>query len=111
MKKVVGLTLGAVAIALLLSGCMLAAPVIPPQGWVYNDTKAPITTNFKDTPIGTKVGSSSSSSLLWGLIAFGDCSIHSAAQQGGLSKIYHADYEHFNILGLYSKTTVYVYGE
>jgi len=111
MTRIAGTAVTALILVGVLCGCMIAAPVIPPQGWVYNDTKAPISTNFKDTPVGTKVGTASASSLLWGLMGFGDCSIHAAAKQGGLSKIYHADYEHFNILGVYTKTTVFVYGE
>lgn len=111
MRKAAVAAVSVLVLVSMLSGCMIAAPVIPPQGWVYNDTKSPISTNFKDTPVGTKMGTASASSLLWGLIGFGDCSIHAAARQGGLSRIYHADYEHFNILGIYTKTTVFVYGE
>ncbi len=104
-----------IAVALVLSvfslGCTLIAPVVPPPGLVFNQTKAPISTDFDKTPVGTRQGTASATSMLWGLLAFGDCSIATAARNGNLTKIYHADYEFFNIIGIYTKTTVIVTGE
>lgn len=105
----VSLVLGCMVV-LYCSGCAIVAPVVPPQGGLYSQTKAPISTDFVNTSVGSKQGQASASSIL-GLIATGDCSIQAAAQAGGIKTITHADYEFFNILGIYTKTTVIVYGE
>ena len=46
-----------------------------------------------------------------GLITTGDASIQAAADNGGITKISHVDWDVRNILGLYGKYTVTVYGE
>ena len=95
---------------LCFTGCSIVAPVVPPQGMLYSQTKAPISTDFANTPVGSKQGQASASSVL-GLIATGDCSIQTAAQDGGIKTITHADYEYLSVLGVYTKTTVIVYGD
>ena len=97
-------------VVLYCAGCALVAPVVPPQGMIYSQTKAPISTDFVNSAVGSKHGQASAFSIL-GLIAGGDCGIQAAAQDGGIKTITHADYEFFNILGIYTKTTVIVYGE
>ena len=98
-------------VVLCVTGCSIVAPVVPPQGLLYSQTKAPISTDFANTPVGSKQGQASASCVL-GLIATGDCSIQTAAQEGGIKTITHADYEFMSVLGsVYSKTTVIVYGE
>jgi len=93
--------------AICLSGC-LSAPFQPPAGMV-SVTKAPLSTEGNWT-VGSKRGEASSFCVL-GLYAAGDCSISAAARNGGLKKIYHSDYEYFNVIGIWQKTTVIVYGE
>ena len=44
-------------------------------------------------------------------VATGDSSIKTAAANGGITKISHVDYHTTSVLGLYTKTTVTVYGE
>jgi hypothetical protein len=46
-----------------------------------------------------------------GIVSTGDCSIDAAVKSGGLKKINHIDYGYLNIIGVFQKTTVYVYGE
>lgn len=103
MKK---LTLFAGAMA-LASGCVVA-PFQPPMG-IVSVVKAPLSTegDFSASP---KCGESSSVSIL-GLVSTGDCSIDSAVKSAGLKKINHIDYGYLNIIGVYQKATVYVYGE
>lgn len=60
--------------------------------------------------VGVKNGETSCTSIL-GLIATGDCSIASAAKNGGIQKISTVDYDVFTLFGLYSKTTTMVTGE
>ena len=55
-------------------------------------------------------GEASSFSVL-GLYASGDCSIATAARNGGLKKIGHVDYAYVNVIGIWQKATVIVYGE
>ena len=95
------------AMSLLLSGC-LCAPFEPPVGLV-SVIKAPLSTEG-NWEMGSKSGESSSISIL-GLVAVGDCSISTAADAGGVSKVNHVDYEYRNVLGIYQKATVIVYGE
>lgn len=92
---------------LLLAGC-LSAPFQPPVGLVAQ-TRAPLSTEG-NWSVGVKQGEASSTCVL-GLYASGDCSIAAAAQNGGLKKIDHVDYEYYNIIGIWQKATVFVYGE
>jgi len=107
MKIVTGTVV--VAAAICMTGCV-KAPFTPPMG-VFTDIEAPLDLDYDVTKVkGTKVGESSSTCIL-GLVAVGDSSTQSAAQNGGLKTVNHADYEYKNILGVYQKTTVKVYGE
>lgn len=106
MKKL----LVAAALVLGLTGCT-TAPFQPSEGIMYTDVKAPLQLEYDKTDLGHKVGSASSTSVL-GLVATGDCSTQAAAKNGGIKTIKHADYEFKNILfGIFTKTTVYVYGD
>lgn len=104
-KTLIASTMG--AMSLLLSGC-LCAPFEPPMG-IVSVVKAPLSTEG-NWEMGSKHGESSSISIL-GIAAVGDCSIATAAKTGGVKKVNHVDYEYRNILGIYQKATVIVYGE
>ncbi len=93
---------------LVLPGCM--APVIPPPGFLFSDTAAPIDTDMNKTPVSQKSGESSSYCVLY-LFAFGDASVHQAALNGGLKTVDHVDYKYLNVLLLYQSFTTVVYGE
>ena len=106
MKKL----LIAAVVALGLTGCT-TAPFQPSVGMVYSDAKAPLQLDYDNTDLGHRVGSAYTISVL-GLFAGGDCSIQAAAKNGKIRIIKHADYRFTNILfGLFTKTTVYVYGD
>lgn len=90
-----------------IAGC-LSAPFQPPSGLVAV-TMAPLSTEG-NWVVGSKKGKASSFSVL-GLYASGDCSIATAARNGGLKKIGHVDYEYVNVFGFWQKATVIVYGE
>ncbi len=97
----------AVLLAVGVTGC-LSAPFQPPGG-VVSVTKAPLSTEG-NWDVGSKKGEASSFSVL-GLYASGDCSIATAARNGGLKKIDHVDYAYVNVIGIWQKATVIVYGE
>lgn len=102
-----------------LTGCAgfgpTAAPVVVPQGLLFQQTKAPLTykTPFK---IGSKVGQSSVSYLGYPMspilsLSIGDGSIKSAAESAGITTIEHVDYEKMNILNVFTRIKVFVYGD
>jgi len=94
------------SVSLLSSGCaVVSSPVL---GIVYTSVKAPVAVTSND--VGTKVGTGEATSIL-GIAATGDASIQTAARNAGITKISHVDYESFNVLGLFARITIYVYGE
>ena len=109
MKKKFVFTVFAAAV-FSLTGC-IRAPFVPPQGYAFSQTKAPLDVDFNNTQIaGMNRGTAEVINIL-GLFSFGDASAKAAAENGRISTIVHADYEHFNILGIFQKTTVIVYGK
>ena len=106
MKRIAAIIIAAL-LAIGVAGC-LSAPFQPPSG-VVSVTTAPLSTEG-NWEVGSKKGEASSTSVL-GLYATGDCSIAAAARNGGLKKIGHVDYEYFNVIGIWQKATVIVYGE
>ena len=109
MKKLIGFNILTALVLSLMTGCV-TAPFVPPQGMAFSQTAAPLDIEFEDTKIaGTKSGRAEITCIL-GLFTFGDASSKAAAANGGITTIDHADYEHFNVLGIFQKTTVIVYG-
>lgn len=101
--------LAAVCLAALLTGCY-TAPVKPPFGGLYSNYDAPLTTEFNgQDAVPQKAGSASSYSIL-GLIAWGDCSVRTAASQAGLYTVNYCDYRYKNVLGVYQEFTVIARG-
>ena len=96
----------------LLAGCagFMQAPVVPPLGFVFTDYKAPLDADYAGANLGSKVGTASTMNIL-GLVALGDASVKTAAGSSGISAVQCADYEFFNVLGIYSKFTLIVYGD
>lgn len=92
------------------TGCAYSAPVIPPVGMLYSNYDAPLTTEYAGQDVTAKEGMASSMSIL-GLVAWGDCSVETAAKAGNLKQVNFADYNYYNVLGIYQKFTVKVYGE
>lgn len=105
MKKI---TLGlAAAAALTLTSC--AAIATPAgAGLLYTDVQhgEAVTSNT----VGQKVGTAEATNIL-GLVSLGDASINEAAKKAGIKKISHVDCKKTNLLGIFSKYTIYVYGE
>ena len=96
----------------VFTGCAIGyfAPVIPPTGGLVSIISAPLDTDAENTKLGSKEGESSCHNIL-GLVAFGDCSVYSAARDGGLTTVNHIDYKYLNILCIYQCFTTVAYGE
>lgn len=110
MKKLVLFSTLAALAVLALTGCV-RAPFVPPTGMAFSELKAPLDVDFQNTDIsGLKKGSAETTSIL-GLVATGDASAQAAAKNGGITEILHADYEYYNVLGVFQRTTVIVYGK
>lgn len=95
--------------AAMLTGCY-SAPVIPPVGYIYSDVQAPLDVDYNQTKVARKEGRAESTSIL-GLVAQGDASANTAAQNGGIRTIHGADYTFYNVLGVYQRFETVVYGE
>ena len=107
-----------VTVTVLLNGCttLHKAPFSPPGGAIFSNIKAPLTTNYHDTPVSKKRGEATSLYLadpfFTGLsIAWDQCDIQTAAKNGHLEKIHYADYSAMQFLGVIGKTTITAYGD
>lgn len=91
---------------LFMAGC-LPSPIAPVWGWVYSDYNAAgkVTPNL----LGQKVGEGYCESIV-SVVARGDCSIETIAKQAKITRVTHVDYKVENILSVYTKVTVFVYG-
>jgi hypothetical protein len=103
---------GLLAILFASSGCagFFSAPVVPPLAFVYTNVQAPLDADHDETQLGTKRGVASTQNVL-GIVSWGDASTSTAAQNGNVSVIRHADYEFYNVLGVYSRFTTIVRGD
>lgn len=106
MRKVLVSVAGLLVCALLFSGCASSYPV----GSLYTNLKLPVSVTDNQHKAGLKVGTVECQSIL-ALVATGDCSVETAMKNGGITKIYHVDWEVENILGIIGKYKVTVYGE
>jgi hypothetical protein len=106
--------LPAVLILALTGGCAIwRAPVVPPPGLLFTQYRAPLTPQVTGVPVAQKVGTHTCRYFAYSLLSFAwdDAAIAAAAKEGGLSKVYYADYDVLNILGIYTQFTVHAYGE
>lgn len=105
MKKRVITVAGLAVASMLVSGCALQ----PTQAFVYTNTTSPhMATSAKASE---KVGKSETCTNILGIVATGDCSISSAAANGGIKTVSTVDWEGYNFLGLYAKGKTVVTGE
>ena len=97
--------------SLLLGGCAagVTIPNLPANGYMFSDITA--TSKVTGNAVSDKEPGKSEVVSILGLVALGDASVGTAMKEGGIAKVQRVDYKFFNILGLYAKTTVLVYGE
>lgn len=96
----------------LLPGCagvaFIGRPVIGASS-LYSSTTATEWIN-ETTKLGTKTGEGCVTSIL-GIVTTGDASAGEAAHQANINRITHVDHKFENILGLYARYCVEVYGD
>jgi hypothetical protein len=90
----------------MLIGCASAGGVA--TGGLYGNTKVPIL--LTANKVGKKVGVGQYKSVL-GISLKGDCSIDKLTKEAGITRVSHIDLQGTNVLTLFAKTTIYVYGE
>lgn len=96
-------------VVVILMGVSLLGCATPyPYGALYTEIKAPVSATGNMSY--SKVGTAKATSIL-GLVATGDCSIKTAAENGGIKTIKYVDYEAKNILGFMGEYTTTVYGD
>jgi len=109
--------LSVAAVLLAFGGCThWQAPVRPPVGLLFTRYRAPLTADVTGVPAAGREGTASTlfvqDIILTGQgLAWDDASIATAAREGGLTKVYYADYEVLAVLGVFGEFTVRVYGE
>lgn len=107
MKKLI-VSASIVSMVILATGCVgVSGPLGGSVAGIYTDVSGPLAVTSNTG--ATKSGSASSEGII--CVAYGDSSIKTAAANGGITKIQHVDYHVTSVMGIYSKTTVTVYGE
>lgn len=113
--KIAPLMMGVILV--LGAGCAsyYSAPFKPPSGILFTSFKAPLTMDFHDTPVRNEFGEAHTIYLrdcvFTGIdVAFQQCDVESAVRNGGLASVDYADYEYFQILGIFSTMKVRAYG-
>jgi hypothetical protein len=97
---------GLLAVVLVAAGC-----AVMPNGSIIAPvavTQSPVAVG--DLSVGTsKHGQSMCEGYLF--VAVGDASIQAAMENGGITRIHHIDSEELNVLGIYARQIIHVYGE
>jgi hypothetical protein len=95
----VGLLIWVLAMVMTVSSC------------AYVNIKTPYDSNLDRTELGAKKGIAQAYSILW-LFTWGDTSYATAAKNGDITVIRHADQEIQQVLfGLYTRWRIVVYGD
>jgi hypothetical protein len=104
MKKILSMV-AVLTFFAMITGCATFMPF----GSVYTEMKLPIAATANGGQV-SKIGTATCTSVLT-LVALGDCSIDTAKKNGGITKVYHVDWDAYNILGIYGKYKLTAYGE
>lgn len=107
MKKILSRVAALAVAAIAFSSCATVSTSVGSGLWYTNVTDGVTATS---NAVGTKVGTAKASNVL-GAIAIGDASVQTAANSAGIKRISHVDVQKTSILGLFSSSTIYVYGE
>lgn len=108
LSAVAALCLG----ALSLSGCAgvaFAGRNVIGFSSLYASTQANEFIN-EQTKLGNKSGESCATSIL-GIVTTGDVGVAETAKKANISRVTHIDHKFENILGLYARYCVQVYGD
>lgn len=93
-------------LVITLTGC--AGVTSPVSGYLITSVQGPITATGESSYV--KKGHGSCVSIL-GLFAVGDASIDTIIRRAKITKVHHVDYASTSFLFLFSKYTVWVFGE
>ena len=81
------------------------------SGCLYANVAAPIDVDLNESELGAREGESSAYSIFW-LLTWGDLSYATAAKNGNITVMKHADIEkQIFLFGLFCRATVRVYGD
>ena len=105
----------------LCTGCVSVRndkSIVPPPG-LFADFSAPLTAITEPIPCkNLKVGTASKNLYVWTwpilpFISVSDCdaTLETAMKEGGMKKVYFADYHQNSFFGLVTRFTVTAYGE
>ena len=96
---------------IFLPGCIIFSSPTG-QGLIGTDLKAPVLVADNNVPSqkNLKIGQARCINL-FGLFAFGDCSINKAIENGNISKIHYIDNNLRSFLFIASESTTIIYGE
>jgi len=114
MKNIKFLALGLVILfgtSIFVTSCAVVPSPVGPVG-LFVDVTAPcdnVAANFNANGF-SKVGKAEATNIL-GLIQTGNCGLSEAMMNGGITKIHHVDMQITNVLMLYAKKIIIVYGE
>lgn len=108
-------------LAVLCCGCVSVSSketVVPPPG-LFADFSAPLTPITEPIAMTTLKTGKATENLyvwawpLWGIFnaSFCDMALQKAIENGGLKKVYFADYHQDSFFGLITRFTVTAYGE
>ncbi len=103
MKKILLLASMATA-SVLFTACATAASTV--TGFIYNGSSYPVAVG---SATGSKEGRATCTSIL-GWVAYGDCTINAAANNGGINQVKSVDTQVKSILGIYATSTTIVRG-
>lgn len=110
LYRISGIIVLVLFVVFSFTGCGAYA-TSPVTGFLVTDVSSPIGvgSGIREN-LTVKIGNTSAHSL-FGLFAWGDASIQTAAKDGNIRQISYVDAHSVNVFGLYSKYTVKVYGQ
>ena len=100
----------------LLTGCGLA-PRSSITGYIFENYHQPFTVNLDKTPVAWKAGSGKIVEVQepfsgYGMSAeFSSNAVGDIARHYGIKRVFWADMEYFNVLGIWKEQRLTIYGE
>jgi len=115
MKIKILLTGAVLLAALLVSGCTVRAPVVPPVGFLFTNYKAPLMVHYGNTDVAKREGRGETQYIrepfLSTAYGFGNAGIAKIASDAGLNEVDYVDYEYLNVLGIYQQVQIIPHGK
>ncbi len=96
--------------SIFLTSCATTYPTSGIGYGIFIDVTEPVDVGSGKIDGNLRVGTAQCSNIL-GLIVNGDCSIDAAVRSAGIKEIAYIDKEVVNVLGIFGKVTIKVYGK